>query len=91
MKKLQAEGQMEEIKTVLGWTLDTRHLLISLPESKVTAWKSNIMTMIAHASATTKELDTMLGQLNQVGFIIPMMRHFLNCLHKLQSKAEKSK
>ena len=89
MKKLQ--GQMEEIKTILGWTLDTRHLLISLPESKVTAWMSNIMTMITHASATAKELDTMLGCLTHVGFIIPMMCHFLNCLHKLQSKAEKSK
>jgi hypothetical protein len=32
LKKLRAEGQLSEIKTVLGWVINTRSLLISLPE-----------------------------------------------------------
>jgi hypothetical protein len=35
LKKLQAEGRLSEVKTVLGWTLNTRNLTIALPEHKV--------------------------------------------------------
>jgi hypothetical protein len=31
--KLLAEGRLEEIKTILGWILDTRRLLLSLPKT----------------------------------------------------------
>ena len=34
--KLISEGGLEETKQILGWLYDTRHLLISLPDSKNT-------------------------------------------------------
>jgi hypothetical protein len=42
LPKLVAEGRPEEIQTVLGWTLDTRRLEISLPLDKYTAWSADI-------------------------------------------------
>jgi len=47
-KKLQAEGTFEEIKTVLGWTINTRNLTISLPLDKNDKWTSephNFLTL----------------------------------------------
>jgi hypothetical protein len=38
MKKAMAEGTLTELLTVLGWQIDTRHLLIQLPEEKANAW-----------------------------------------------------
>jgi hypothetical protein len=35
-KKLQAEGTFEEVKVVLGWVINTRSLVISLPLDKYT-------------------------------------------------------
>ena len=37
-KKIVAEAAAEKTKTILGWTFDFRHLLISLPANKFTAW-----------------------------------------------------
>ena len=34
MKKLQAEGQLSETQTVLGWDIDTRRFATSLPDLK---------------------------------------------------------
>ena len=46
LKKLRAEGQLSEIKTVLGWELNTRRLLISLPSHKVTDWLRDIDSIL---------------------------------------------
>jgi hypothetical protein len=35
-KKLQAEGTFKEVKVILGWVINTRSLLISLPLDKHT-------------------------------------------------------
>ena len=40
--KAIAEGTPAERLTVLGWMIDTRRLLISLPIDKCTAWTANI-------------------------------------------------
>ncbi len=45
-KKLKAEGTLEEIKTVLGWVINTRNLLISLPPDKHKKWSSDITKII---------------------------------------------
>ena len=36
--KMIAEGSAEERKICLGWMLDTRRLLVSLPNHKTIAW-----------------------------------------------------
>lgn len=40
--KLVAEGSPAEIQTVLGWRVDTRRLLIALPNDKYSAWVEDI-------------------------------------------------
>jgi hypothetical protein len=41
LKKQKTKGRMEEIKTVLGWILNIRQLLISLPTDKYKQWSSD--------------------------------------------------
>ncbi len=40
--KMKAEGAAEERKICLGWMMDTRRLLVSLPDNKTIGWKSQI-------------------------------------------------
>ena len=42
LKKFATEGQLDEMKVILGWLLDTRCIRIALPPEKVIAWKSTI-------------------------------------------------
>ena len=85
--KLTAEGRLEEVKTLLGWVFDTRRLLISLPVDKLNCWTSDILDIIIASEATYKQLDTIIGRLNHVGYIIPTARHFLSRIRNLKSKA----
>jgi hypothetical protein len=41
-EKLFAEGTPAEIQVVLGWLLDTRHLLLALPSYKYNAWSQDL-------------------------------------------------
>jgi len=47
LKKLKAEGRLEETKIVLGWLINTRFLLISLPDHKCHAWLRDIDAMLS--------------------------------------------
>ena len=89
--KLKAEGALEETKIVLGWMLDTRRLLISLPTHKYIAWTGQISNMIKTKRTTSKELETVLGRLSNASSILPMARHFLPRLRFLQMKMGKYK
>lgn len=88
LTKLQAEGTLEETKTVLGWHFNTRQLRISLPDTKVIAWKRDIQQVLDAGAATNKTLATLIGRLNHVGYVIPNARHFLGRLRRLQQAAE---
>ena len=70
--KLAAEGALEETKIVFGWKLDTRRLLISLPDHKFVAWTSQIRNIIETKKTTAKELETVLGRLTNAASILPM-------------------
>ncbi len=76
--KLIAEGRPEEVQTVLGWTLDTRRLEISLPLDKYTAWSTDIKRVRAEGSCSHKELETLVGRLNHAAYVLPTARHFLS-------------
>jgi hypothetical protein len=41
-EKNEAEGTLEEKKICLGWTFNTRSLLISLPKHKFEAWDDQV-------------------------------------------------
>jgi len=66
LKKLRAEGHLEETKIVLGWLINTRELIISLPDSKCHAWLCDIDSMLSAGKSSYQLLDTLLGCLNHV-------------------------
>jgi hypothetical protein len=76
--KLIAEGGPAEAQIVLGWTLNTRSLLVILPSDKFEAWSSDLRVIISERRGTFGELETTIGRLNHAAYIIPLSRHFLN-------------
>jgi hypothetical protein len=69
-----------EQQTILSWIIDTRRLLIALPDNKFEAWSASIGELLQKDAVTHKEMETIIGCLNHAGFIIPMAHHFLGCL-----------
>ena len=76
--KLIAEGSPAEVQIVLGWTLNTRSLLVILPFDKFEAWSNDLKEIITERRATFGQLETTIGRLNHAAYIIPLSRHFLN-------------
>ena len=89
--KNDAEGAPEESKICLGWLLDTRKLLVSLPFHKATAWSNQIENMMLQKSVSEKLLASVLGRLENIATIMPMMGHFFNNIRFLQTKADQGK
>ena len=86
--KLIAEGAIEEQKILLGWLYDTRRLLISLPLDKWQNWSKDLLDLIENKQTSFHDLDTLIGRLNHVGYIIPTARHFLSRIRNLKYKAK---
>ena len=78
--KLESEALLEETKTILGWLIDFRRLLIILPDNKFTAWTKAIQDMINKGSTTAKILETNIGRLVHLGMAIPSIHHFMSRL-----------
>jgi len=78
--KLMAEGTPMEVQIVLGWTVDTRRMLVLLPRDKYLAWIGDLNTTIEAGKATIGELQTLIGRLNHASLLVPLSRHFLNGL-----------
>ncbi|KAI2509039.1 hypothetical protein MHU86_5415 [Fragilaria crotonensis] len=57
LTKLIAEGSPAEVQIVLGWRLDTRRLLITLPDDKFRAWTGEIDDMTRKGYCRFQELD----------------------------------
>jgi hypothetical protein len=81
--KLEAEAGLEELKTVLGWLLDTRRLRVKLPKNKFIAWSNIIREMIQRGTTTAKELESIIGRLVHLGMAIPLVYHFLSRIRDL--------
>ena len=88
-RKLIAEGRLEEVKTILGWTVDTRNLLIKLPRHKYIAWSKSIMQIIKERTTTFKALEKILGRLTHMSIILPNILHFLGNIRRLCMSAMK--
>jgi len=82
--KTMAEGRLEEIKTILGWIINSRRLSVHLPKAKAELWIAEIESMIAISAAgelsSEKELESMIGKLNHAAVIVSEGNHFLNRL-----------
>ena len=61
LKKLLAEGGLEETKTLLGWFLNTRWLLITLPDAKFHAWKNSILKILEPCLASFAQLNSLIS------------------------------
>ncbi len=77
LRKLVGEGQLAEIKTILGWVINTRALTIHLSAPKHLAWTKDIHRLLTQGFTSKADLDTTIGHLNHVGFLLPLCRHFL--------------
>jgi hypothetical protein len=80
LSKFIAEATPSETKMILGWKVDSRRLLISLPDDKFRNWSSDIRLLLSEPTVTHKQLEITIGRLNHAGFIIPLARHFLSRL-----------
>ncbi|NER26087.1 MAG: hypothetical protein F6J96_36445, partial [Symploca sp. SIO1C2] len=87
-EKLSAEGRPSEVAIILGWEMDTRRLLLSLPEDKYKAWTSDLKETIRLGGDSVKGLESLIGRLNHASYLIPLSRHFLN---ELRRRADPSK
>lgn len=85
--KNQAEGAPEERKIVLGWELDTRRLLVRLPDHKYKAWTSELQYAIKQKNISEGKLLSILGRLENVATIMVPLGHFLNNIRQLQIQA----
>jgi hypothetical protein len=89
LKKFLAEATPDEIKTILGWIIDTRHLTIALPHHKYVAWCRFIEELLAAQRVAFHDLESLIGRLNHAGFIIPSARHFLGRLRAAMYVAQR--
>ena len=88
LSKLKAEAELEEIKILLGWKLDTRALEISLPFEKYRAWTNGIDSILKRSSTTFDELETLIGRLGHVSVVIPQMKHFMSRIRQLMFRSK---
>jgi len=89
LRKMNAEGRLREHMIFLGWRIDSREFVISLPDEKVRAWTSSINNTLTKLTINFEDSQTLVGRLNHVGYIIPTARHFLNRIRKLEYLADK--
>jgi hypothetical protein len=88
MSKLQAEAALEENKTLLGWKLDTRALLISFSFEKFKAWSIGIDMVTTKNNITIKELETVIECLWHATDVMSPAKHFMSCLRQLMYTAK---
>ena len=83
--KLIAEAGLSEIKMILGWKWDFRHLIISLPDNKYTAWTEQINTFLHEQKTTASKLETTIGRLTHLSLVVPFVHHFMSHLRQLHT------
>ena len=81
--KLMAEGSPDEVQIVPGWQIDTRRLMISLPDDKYHAWLGELTRIEQTGQCRFKELDQLIGRLNHSAYVVPITGNFLSRLRSL--------
>ncbi len=89
--KLTAEGGLSEMKVILEWGFNFRTLTVNLPEHKHIARAREISQMIASCRTTKQQLESTIGCLGHVGYVIPWVFHFLSRLQTLLSETDKGR
>ena len=82
--KLLAEGILSEIQVILGWLIDTRQLKIFITKEKakriLIELKELIKCAVNRTKINRKLLESIVGKLQDISFIIPKGKFFLNRL-----------
>ena len=91
VKKLIAEGTLAEVQLVLGWKLNTRMPMVSLPLNKFTYWVAEIDRLIHSGWASLEDLLSLVGKLNHAAHLIPLAHHFIVCLRKKAARSQGSR
>jgi hypothetical protein len=84
--KVAAEGAPTEIQIMLGWEMNTRCLLIGLPNDKFVAWIGDITDTLTLRRITFADLESLAGRINHTSFVIPLLRHFIYRLCRRTSR-----
>jgi hypothetical protein len=94
IRKLLAEGKLEEVKVVLGWIIDTRRFLIKLTNDKADRWLLDINELKVKINQsvpiTTKEWESLIGKCTTMAYIVKVGKFFLSRFRyrlKLSKKA----
>ena len=88
VKKFLAEAQSLVLKIVLGWLIDARRFLISLPLDKFTTWTTSLKAMMDEPRMSRESLRTLLGRLNHAAYVVLLSRHFLGRLYQALAVAK---
>jgi hypothetical protein len=88
LRKLITETGLSEIKTILGWLLDFRWMIIALPDNKFHAYSKAILEMLQRGWTSKGELESNIGRWVHLGQIIPIVHHFLSRLCFLKQRSE---
>jgi hypothetical protein len=75
---------MQNVKNVLGWILDSQRLMVSRSDEKHCLWSVEIRHRLEKGSLRSKELETLVGRMEHVGYLTPFMKHFLGRLHRFK-------
>ena len=89
LAKAIAEGTPSEQLIILGWLLNSRTLMASLPYDKYVAWSSDIQQILdAKKPTKLKMWKTLVGRLQNAAMILQPARHFLSRLRRAELRAE---
>jgi hypothetical protein len=80
LKKIKAKGRPSDQKTVLGWNINSRSLTISLPMDKYNTWCQDINNILSTGKVTKSTMETLIGRLNHVAYLMDMLRHLMSRL-----------
>jgi hypothetical protein len=83
LSKLALEGSLAESATILGWSVNSRTLLISLPTDKFETWSYDIDSILSQKKASKEDLETLVGRLNHAASVLPIAQYFLNRIRQL--------
>jgi hypothetical protein len=86
--KLAVEALLKEQKTILGWYINFRRLIIKLPENQFIAWSEAIEKMLKDGTTMAKVLEMNFGRLIHLRLAIPFVHHFMSRLRDLHVTAK---
>jgi hypothetical protein len=87
-EKLKAEEGLSKTKLILGWHFNFRTLTVTLLEHRHIAGSTKIKKMIDDGQTLKKSLESIIGRLGHIGFVIPGVFHFLSQLCMLLAQAQ---